>query len=412
MASTLSRKGFSLIEMMVAMAIFSLVILVIFGVVSSAQKTMKFEMDKDTVTGGAVQLIGRMGRDIRESSYAYVFAGDWLATSGGGSVSIVVARNYFSTNPLLGGNTLVPGISNEGWAQCPNPVCGWCNRPDGSNTVPVEPRAFLARPVRNNGQIGSASFTPTNFQQNDVDARGRLYNHLDPGENCPTCGQALVAESFISGLMFFSPRKVDKSFSYGGATGREVCWESMVFYCPFRMGKGQSEMRRYIFYASSINSAASLIDFMDFDGNGIIESPPMTDVSGAFLLDADGESFCLLNSGGTADKLLYTRWGSGRTFRIEIDRDTGMADVTTTGPYGAGSTSMRCKMTRFAAGLTDFDASTFLNNPSWMSGGVPQNPMGVAELGVVRVTLQCDKEARPWFGNLESVQSTMFRPRN
>ena len=276
-------KGFSLIEIMIAVAIFSLAITVIFGVLSNAQRSMKYEVDKDSVAGGTTKLVELMGRDVRESSYPYIFTGDWLATSGTGGVSIAVSRNYFSASPLLGGSTLVPGVSNEGWAQCPNPVCGWCTRQDGASTVPVPPKAYLSWPVRNNGQTGSASIPPASLQRDDGDAKGRLYNHLLAGEPCPTCGSTLEAEAYISGLLVFSPRKANNTFSYGGAGDREVRWESLVFYCPFRIGRGQSEMRRYQFYASTVDPNASLIDLLDFDSNGIIESPPMTDGTGNFV---------------------------------------------------------------------------------------------------------------------------------
>jgi hypothetical protein len=67
-------------------------------------------------------------------------------------------------------------------------------------------------------------------------------------------------------------------------------------------------------------------------------------------------------------------------------------------------------------GLSDFEASTFLNNPSWPVGANVINPLGVAETGVVRVTLQVDRPSNPTrgagMGREESVQTTTLRPRN
>lgn len=325
-----------------------------------------------------------------------------------------MARNYFSTSPLIGGTTLVPGMANENCAQCPNPACGWSNRPGVNGYEPNPPMAFLARPIRNNPQSSAPVYPPPSLNFSPVDARGRLFGELAPGSTCPFCGSTLEQEAYFSGLCLFSPRKADGSFSYQAA-GDEAQWESMVFYCPFYPNPGESEIRRYAFYASQVNPDAHLADLLDFDGNGIIESPPMTDQDGNFVLDAEGELFALQPS-ASGNKLLYTRWdnAAGRSFRIEVNRATGMADVTVVGgPYGGGGTvQMRLKTDRYARGLSDFEASTFINNPSWESGGSFINPTGVVELGALRVTFQVDR----WEGTppklLETVHTTMFRPRN
>ena len=74
--------------------------------------------------------------------------------------------------------------------------------------------------------------------------------------------------------------------------------------------------------------------------------------------------------------------------------------------------SIQLRMERYATGLSDFDASTFINNPSWESMGTVVNPSGVAELGAVRITFQVDRMSQPRPNYLESVQTIMFRPRN
>ncbi len=405
--------GFTLVEIMVSVSIFSLMLYAVFTGLMGSNEIMRFESKMDSAEGGATRLLDRMGRDIRESSYAYIFAGDYYATRDLTGIDIEVARNYFSSNPLLGGKTLVPGISNENWGQCTNQVCGWCNT-FGAGSNPIIPNAFLSRPTRNNLQAGAPAYPPLFFQFSAQDARGRRVSHVRPGDPCPVCGMPLSSDAYFGGLLFFSPRKSDNTFSYIDASD-EVQWESMVFYCPFRRTQGGCEIRRYVFYASSIDPNACLTDLLDFDDNGVIESPPMTDTFGDFALDADGECFSLISAVG-GNKLLYARWdtGAGRSFRIDVNRTSGVADVTVVGgPYGTGATQIiQLKMDWYARGLSDFEASTFLNNPSWDSGGLIINPTGVAELGVVRITFQVDRLERPNPDYLESVQTIMFRPRN
>jgi prepilin-type N-terminal cleavage/methylation domain-containing protein len=413
--------AFTLIELLITVAIFALMIAAIFQILVSAQGNMNSGLALNSVEGTAREMIASIGRDVRESSYAYIFAGDWLATGGAGAVSIVEARNYFSSTPGVGGATLAPGLANEGGGQCPNAACTWCNHTEGANLVPTVPNAFLARPVRNNPQTPGPSSPPPSFSFSAGDARGRLFGHLGPGDPCPFCNTALAADVFFGGLLLFSPRRADNSFSYGGDSGYEAVWESMVFYCPFRNpNTGNYEMRRYAFFASDVPGAggppANLFDLLDFDGNGVIESPPMTDQTGNFVLDADGERFCLVPAAsGTGNDLLYTRWATGRLFRIQVDRATGAATVTVTGGAFPGTHTIPLRMKRFALGLSDFDASTFINNPSW-NPGAPVNPTGVMEPGIVRITLQVDRPGQSRRGNVmdheETVQTTALRPRN
>jgi prepilin-type N-terminal cleavage/methylation domain-containing protein len=415
-------RGFTLVEMMMAVAIFALAVGVVFQLSATAHRSLRVSISRSDVEGGASLLLAQLGRDVRESSYAYIFAGDWLAQrSGSGEVTLAVARNYFSDSPMVGGNLLVPGLAGEGWGQCPNPVCHWAVRDASGTPSPVLPHAVLARPLRNNPQIGSATWPPVSPFFSDLDAKGRLFNRIPPGGRCPFCGAVLKDEAFFSGLMVFSPRAKGHHFSYGGPGRKEVRWEAMIFYCPFRdSDTGLSEMRRYAFFASDVHPDASLADLLDFDGNGIIESPPMTDQNWHFVLDADAEQFCLVDDGTGAHHLHYARWdgGAGRSFRIGINRATAVADVTVTGgPYPTGGAiQIPLSMKRCAPGITDFDASTVINNPSWMNAGVQQNPTGVLEPGVVRVTFQVDKP--PVAGRttthppIETVQSTLLRPRN
>jgi hypothetical protein len=407
-------KGFSLLEIMVSASIFVMILLAMFQGLGGTYDSMRHEADMNSAQGGATIFIDRLGRDIRESSYAYIYAGDWYVSPGVDGVSITVARNYFSSNPLFGGTTLVPGIFNEGWGQCMNPICSWCTRQDGSGMVPNLPMAFMARPIRNNAQSGSPLYPPPSFQFSTQDARGRLFSHLSPGASCPECRTLLSPNAFFGGLLLFSPRKKDGSFSYIDK-GDEVQWESMVFYCPFRWAQGGSEIRRYVFYASSIDSNASLTDLLDFDGDEIIESPPMTDTFGDFVLDAEAEFFCLAPS-VSGNMLMYAKWDTmiNRSFRITVNRTSGVANVIVVGgPYGGGGIKqVQLKMDRYARGLSDLDVSTFLNNPSWESAGTIINPTGVAELGVVRITFQVDRLEKSGPEYLESVQTIKFRPRN
>jgi len=416
-------SGFTLIETMVAIAVFSLLVVAIFQIIAIAQRTMRSEVARDEAEGTGTRWIDSLGRDVRESSYAYVYAGDWLATrDGAGAVAINVARNYFSASPASGGNALAPGISDESWLQCPNPACPWCNVGSSGASVPKIPYAHLARPSRNNGQAGSPTTPPPSFFSSDADARGRLFAHLVAGANCPFCNTALSTEAFFGGLLVFSPRRADRSYSYGGASGYEALWESMVFYCPFRdPGTGSYNVRRYVFYASSLaggGQTPSLVNILDFNGNGIIESPPMVSQAGQFVLDAQGEAFHLQPGGGRND-LRYARWDSaaGRGFEILVNRATGAAAVTVTGGAFAGTTNLNLGFTQFGLGVSDFDVSTFINNPSWFVGAAQINPTGVVEPGVVRITFQVDRTGatRSSHGNLgqeESVQTTMLRPQN
>ncbi len=407
--------GFSLLEIMVSLTIFSVVMGGIFMGVIGFEKSMKYETAMESVQGSTTYLLDRLGRDLRESSYAFVFAGDWYALRDPGGVDIEVARNYLSSSPFFGGATLNPGISNEGWAQCPNPVCGWSSRPGGAGVDPILPNAFLAQPVRNNFVADAPMYPPTSFQFSTVDARGRLFGHLSPGDRCPECGSILDSQAFFSGILMFSPRQEDGSFSYSySVNGNEARWEARIFDCPFRRAQGGSEMRRYVFYASSSNAAAGLADLLDFDGNGLIESPPMTDTDGNFVMDADGEFFGLIPSGGR-NNLMYARWDgtAGRIFSIEVDRLTGMANVMVGGgPYNSGMQVIPLMMSQHAFGLSDFEASSFINNPSWEAGGSTVNPTGVWELGGIRITLQIDRSRNLIDNQMETVQSTMFRPRN
>jgi hypothetical protein len=406
-------------EMMVTVAIFGLMVAAIFQILLTAQGNMKADVALHSAENTATEIIKAVGRDVRESSYAYVFGGDWLATKdAAGVVSIDESRHYFSSMPGLGGATLAPGLTNEGGGQCSNPACPWCNSAGGGGPAPLNPHAFLARPARNNPQTGSPSSPPPSFSFNPGDARGRLFGHLDPGTPCPYCQTILDDEVFFGGLLLFSPRRADNTFSYGGNSGYEAVWESMVFYCPFRnQATGSYELRRYAFFASEFTAAglppATLIDLLDFDGNGVVESPPMTDQGGNFVLDADGERFSLVPAAsGTGNDLLYTRWSAGRLFRIQIDRAAGTATVNVIGGPYAGARNVNLRVKRFGLGLFDFDASTFINNPSW--AGV--NPTGVVEPGIVRITFQVDRPGTPRRGNTmdheEAVQTTALRPRN
>lgn len=69
-------KGFTLLELIISISIFTLVMFVIFSGMNLAFDTMKLDAKIDSAEGGATMLIDRMGADIRESSYAYLFAGD------------------------------------------------------------------------------------------------------------------------------------------------------------------------------------------------------------------------------------------------------------------------------------------------------------------------------------------------
>ncbi|MHC4599162.1 MAG: PulJ/GspJ family protein [Planctomycetota bacterium] len=420
--TTFGARGFTLVELMMVVAIVALMVAAVLTILVSAQRNMRSEVAHHAVEGTATTVIDAIGKDVRESSYAYTFAGDWLAVRPvGAPVSINVARNYFSASPGLGGGALAPGLTGELGAQCPNPACTWCNHVEGAGLVMTVPHAFLARPARNNPQSGAPTNPPPAFAFSPADAKGRLFGHRAPGDACPFCSTALVDEAFFGGLLLFSPRAADRTFSYGGATGYEAQWESMIFYCPWRNpNTGNYELRRYAFFASLFTGGgppANLIDLLDFDGNGVIESPPMTDTNGNFVLDADGERFCLV-PGASGNDLLYTRWdaSTGRSFRIQIDRTTAVATVTVGGGPFAGGLVRPLEMRRFGLGLSDFDASTFINNPSWTAGGPPVNPTGVAEPGIVRITLQVDRPGNPTRGNLmdreETVQTTALRPRN
>ncbi|MHC4944534.1 MAG: PulJ/GspJ family protein [Planctomycetota bacterium] len=410
-----TTRGLTLLEVVISTTILTLIMYGIVASMDGIQRTLEFQTSRNAVESGATRLMDQIGRDIRESSYAYVHAGDWFAFQDAGGTDIEIARNYFSSNPFFSGATLVPGITKEGWAQCLNDFCGWSSTfgPGGSATI--RPNSFLAQPVRNNYQGVTPVYPPVAFQFSNQDAKGRMYCHLSPGDACPECGWNLSAEAYFSGLMLLSPRLQDNSFSYVGGTN-EVQWESIIFYCPFRISQGASEMRRYVFYASMYNPAANLIDLMDFDGNGLIENPPMTDVGGDFVLDAEGEYFCLQPLGGPVDSLIYFKWdnGSGRFFQIDINRATGVANVLVTGgPFGTGVwQTIPLVMRKYAWGISDFEVSTFINNPSWDAGGAIVNPNGVAELGAVRVTLQIDRSQRLDPNQRETIQTTMFRPRN
>jgi hypothetical protein len=293
---------------------------------------------------------------------------------------------------------------------------------EGTDTVATIPHAFLSQPFRNNPQSGAATVPPASPYFSSMDGRGRLFTNLDPGAECPYCGSILESESFMSGLCLFSPRKVDRTFSYGGDSGEEAVWESIVFYCPFRDASGSCEMRRYVFYASMVDPAANLLDLLDFDDNGIIESPPMTDQDWNFVLDATVEQFSLVSeagAGGTVNKLRFYRTSGTRTFEIRVDRDTGMASVTVLGgSYDTGgAVDIRLRMRRYASGLSDFEVSTYFNNPSYQDTlGDVVNPTGVSEPGVLRITFQIDRSSYPSrdprLNRVESVQTTMLRPRN
>ena len=151
------------------------------------------------------------------------------------------------------------------------------------------------------------------------------------------------------------------------------------------------------------------------DGDEIIESPPMTDTFGDFVLDAEAEFFCLAPS-FSGGMLMYAKWDTriNRYFRITVNRTSGVANVILVGgPYGGGGIKqVQRKMGRYARGLSDLDVSTFLNNPSWESAGTIINPTGVAELGAVRITFQVDRVEKSGPEYLESVQTIKFRPRN
>jgi prepilin-type N-terminal cleavage/methylation domain-containing protein len=420
-----TRRGVTLIELMVAVSIFSLMVVVIFSMLATAQRSMKSDMARDAAEGTGTRLIDRIGRDIRESSYAYVHAGDWLAGHDGtGAVAILVARNYFSASPATGGVAQVPGISDEGWQQCPNPACPWSNFQTALGTDPKFPNAILARPTRNNPQSGSVPSVPLSFAFSDNDARGRLFGHLAAGANCPFCDTALSTDAYFGGLLVFSPRRADRSYSYGGSSGYETRWESMIFYCPFRdPNTGLYSMRRYQFYAASLPAGASppsLVDLLDFNGNGVIETPPMTRTDGTLALDAEGEAFHLQPNSGRND-LRYVKWdnAAGRAFEILVNRQAGTASVRSQGGAfdSGGFVTMNLEMFQFGLGVSDFDVSTFINNPSWPVGGNAVNPAGVMEPGVVRVTFQVDRPG-PFatragqLGQEESVQTTMLRPQN
>ncbi len=178
-----------------SVSIFVLILLAMLQGMGGTYDTMRQEADMNSAQGGATIFIDRMGRDIRESSYAYIYAGDWYVSPGVDGVSITVARNYFSSNPLIGGTTLVPGISNEGWGQCMNPTCNWCTRLEGSGMVPNLPMAFLARPIRNNSQSGTPIYPPPSLLFSTQDARGRLFSHVSPGASCPVCGTILSSDA-------------------------------------------------------------------------------------------------------------------------------------------------------------------------------------------------------------------------
>jgi len=409
-------RGFSLLEITIATSIFTMVLVGTFTAIDGMRKTLEFETRLDAVASGSTLLMDEIGADIRESSYAYIYAGDWYSyRDPAGAVNIMVARNYFSASPFLGGNTLVPGISNEGWGQCPNPSFSWSNSLNAAGVNPLYPKTFLTSPIRNNVQMKAPVYPPPTLTYSIQDAKGRLFSFLPPGENCTSCGSVLESEAFISGVLLFSPRKEDGSFSYVDGAN-EPQWESMIFYCPYRRSAGVCEMRKYVFYASSLAVNASLADFMDFNGNGIIESPPMTDANDDFVLDGDGEVFFMNIKATGRNSMVYYRWDNttSRYFQIEVSRDTGIANIYISGgPFGSiGSQQVQLDMHTYAMGLSDFDVSSFINNPSWVSGGAVVNPAGVMELGTVRVTLQTDRSKRRDQRRMETTQSTMFRPRN
>ncbi|MHC4779975.1 MAG: prepilin-type N-terminal cleavage/methylation domain-containing protein, partial [Planctomycetota bacterium] len=187
--------GFTLIEVMVTAAIFSIVVVAMFQVMTMAQSGMKQDVAKDTAEAAATRAFTDIGRDVRESSYPYVFAGDWWAGAdpGGGGIAIRVARNYFSAAPQAEGNIFGLGITGEGWGQCANPVCNWSNTMGAMGIEPVLPMANLNRPVRCHSQVGSPVYPVQigNFHQNNQDFSGRMFGHLAPGATCPFCGTIL-----------------------------------------------------------------------------------------------------------------------------------------------------------------------------------------------------------------------------
>lgn len=410
-----SLKGFTLLEIMVSAGIFSLVTFAILVALDGMHSTMSFESRMESVDSNATSIIEKMGRDFRECSYAYVYAGDYFASKDAlGVVTIEVARNYLSSNPFLTGTSLSPDINNEGWGQCPNGSCPWRARTNTVTFDPIEPKAFLGQIVRNNPQVQAPTYPPPSLLQNQADGRGRLYGHLNPGDECPSCGTILSSTAYFSGVLLFSPRRADGSFSYTDS-GDTPLWESMIFYCPYKSPQGNTEIRRYVFYASSLDANASLVDFLDFDANEIIESPPMTDTLGDFVMDAEGENFSLGLNGGQ-NMLNYTKWdnASGRSFGISVDRATGSAALMATGgPFGfVGIKTVSLEMMSFASGLSDFEVSYFINNPSWDGAGGTVNELGVMETGAVRVSIQVDKTRITDLNPMETVQSIMFRPRN
>lgn len=413
-------KAFTLVEAVVATAVFAMMVVAIFQIVGTAQKSMQIDVAKESVEGTASNLLAQIGKDVRESSYTYIRAGDWRATKSAGVVTIANSRNYFSSAPLTSGATFAPLIFGEGWVHCPNPACTWSNNVTGLGTEAKIPHAFLSSPIRNNFQTNAPLTPPTNLSWTTSDYMGRNFGHLTINDNCPFCQTALVDGGHYSGLMCFSPRRANHSFSYGGTSGYEAQWESVVFYSMFRLNNGAYGIARYVFYASSLAAGGvtpNLINLLDFNANGVIESPPMTDQTGIFVFDADGEEFSLFNN-GTANMLRFRRWTATQSFDIMIDRVTGLATVTVTGsPFAANGAQIQTEMQRFGLGISGFSVSTFVNNPSWFDGtGALVNPLGVVELGAVRVTVQIDRPgiAKKGAGmdNEETVKSTMFRPRN
>lgn len=426
----MKKRGFTLLELIVAMSIMAIIITAVFVVAAEGQKGFDTDIVQSNLQFNARKAIEMLSKDLTNSGIKHIDTAYRSWNRGGNNYS---QRNHFffsvaSPNPVR---------------ECVNPLCYWSTRvaPGMVDDGPHLPSAF-------------AAYHWEQFRAGAADTQSLLKYGKAFGESvltrCPYCNNPMsIGTIHLDGVKLMSPIDINGENIYLEDTDRKADWQAIIFYAPVQLTPGTLELRRAIVYITDLmdpiiparteanvsgpfppfanplyavggNTLAesgspwnqwdannppgkpTMYDLLDFDKDDLMEVE--CDSS-----DADLEDFQTIGN-----TVWYRKRDANHNFDITINMLTGVVSWNVSISQG-GQTWTRTanyQRTTLAAGsyLAGIDISTAASNPY----DAVINPTGVSDLNVVRVVMVMD---RPTLDvgkerHVETVLQTTIYPRH
>lgn len=433
-------RGFTLLEVAITGVLFAILMLAVLGILSQAQRDMRATATRTEIGEKARRAMDLVATELRESAMDHVIAGAPNKTGGNG-----VLQNYVTI-------TGDPGLS-----QCPDPFCPWSYNASLGTYRPNE--GALCRAVQMDGATAFAPMTPAANLLTPVTVTGRPWAGVTAGTSCPA-GHAVAATTGnavdVGIILFATARNRADTFLSREGADLSPDWQGLVCYCPYMVGAGVMELRRYVFYIDDLvngdgvaaydsnqanptfgtgvlapetgvtitSSGAgpgntpfstnnpvgkpTLADLLDMDGDGSI-ADGVLDASGTSAADATDEVLSVTTVSGTSlisyvKRGTNTATGATYDFTLTWNRESGALTCVVNNAYGTAAGSPTYAKTVTVVGrrpkilvsrLTDIEFATLIN----CAYDATDNPTGLVaaqDANVVRITALFDR----WLGEM------------